>query len=176
MSDWAESVREYRRRREEYLREDPHSPVPEAEREAFRLRHYPPDPAYRFVVPLHEHDPPETVAVKTSTGQEREYLRWGEFRVDLGGDRVAIQAYRSDPDADRLWVPFRDATSGEETYGAGRYLDLEAEHHRTEEGWVLDFNRAYNPTCAYAESYDCPLPPTDNWLDVPVEAGEKLPE
>jgi hypothetical protein len=92
----------------------------------------------------------------------------------VDGDEVTIQAYKADPDDDRLWVPFRDATSGEETYGAGRYLDLEADTHRTDDGrWILDFNEAYNPTCAYSDRYECPLPPTENWLDVRIEAGER---
>ena len=72
------------------------------------------------------------------------------------------------------WVPFRDKTSGKETYGAGRYLDLEPERQRTAEGkWILDLNRAYNPWCAYSEAYTCPFIPPENWLEVPIRAGEK---
>jgi len=73
-----------------------------------------------------------------------------------------------------LFVPFRDATSGKETYGAGRYIDLEPEERLNNEGkWVLDLNKAYNPWCAYSDAYICPLVPTENWLKVPVRAGEK---
>ncbi|KPN29287.1 hypothetical protein SY89_03521 [Halolamina pelagica] len=72
----------------------------------------------------------------------------GEFTVEIGGESITVTAYKGDPEEDRLWVPFRDATSGEETYGAGRYIDLEPDHHRTDAGaWILDFNEAYNPTC-----------------------------
>ena len=71
-------------------------------------------------------------------------------------------------------MPFRDATSGKESYGAGRYLDLEAETDRTADGlWILDFNEAYNPWCAYSKNYVCPFTPPENWLTVPVRAGEK---
>jgi len=79
-----------------------------------------------------------------------------------------------------LFVPFKDATSGKETYGAGRYLDLEPGRDRTQgEKWILDFNQAYNPWCAYSEAYNCPFVPTENWLEAPIYAGEKdyhLPE
>ncbi|MHA1701352.1 MAG: DUF1684 domain-containing protein, partial [Promethearchaeota archaeon] len=69
---------------------------------------------------------------------------------------------------------FRDETSGKETYGAGKYLDLEEENHKISKGkWILDFNVAYNPFCAYSEKYACPFVPPENWLKVPIFAGEK---
>ncbi|MFC6989961.1 DUF1684 domain-containing protein [Haloplanus sp. GCM10025708] len=173
-SDWRGRILETRKERAEFFRSHPRSPIPEAERDDFRgLDYYPPDEAYRFELTLHEHDEKERVTVSTSTDDEREYLRWGEFRFTVDGEDVTLQAYKADPDDDRLWVPFRDETSGEETYGAGRYLDLEPDHHRTNDEWIVDFNRAYNPTCAYSDRYDCPLPPMENWLDVRIEAGER---
>lgn len=172
--DWRQAIRNDRDRKDEYFESNPHSPIPEGERESFDgLSYYPIDEAYRFELPLREHDDKRTVTVGTSTGGEQTYLEWGEFRFELEGEEVTLQAYKSDPDEDRLWVPFRDATSGEETYGAGRYLDLEVETHRRDGTWILDFNEAYNPTCAYSDRYECPLPPTENWLDVPIEAGER---
>jgi uncharacterized protein (DUF1684 family) len=174
-TDWKESVREEREARDEYFSSNPHSPIPAAERTDFEgLSFYPIGETYRFVIPLYEHEEKQSITVGTSTGGEREFLRWGEFRFELDGQTATLQAYKSDPDDDRLWVPFRDETNGEETYGAGRYLDLEDVEHRTPDGdWILDFNEAYNPTCAYADDYECPLPPTENWLDVRIEAGEK---
>ncbi|WP_178916063.1 DUF1684 domain-containing protein [Natronomonas gomsonensis] len=174
-TDWKTAIREDREAKDEYFGTNPHSPIPPEERDAFEgLSYYGLDDSYRFELPLHEHDDKETVTVATSTDGEREYLRWGEFRFEVDGEAVILQAYKSDPDDDRLWVPFRDTTSGEDTYGAGRYLDLEPETHRTDDGtWILDFNEAYNPTCAYSDQYECPLPPTENWLEVPIEAGEK---
>jgi hypothetical protein len=172
---WQTRLAEEREQKDRYFGEDPRSPLPEAERERFEgLAYYPIDPAYRFEVTLDEFDDPERLTVATSTDGEQEYLAWGTFTVEIDGRDVTLTAYRSDPSEDRLWVPFRDATSGEETYGAGRYLDLEPDRHLTDDGrWILDFNEAYNPTCAYSDRYECPLPPTDNWLDVPIEAGEK---
>lgn len=174
-TDWQHELVAQREEKDRYFGDDPHSPIPPDQRADFDgLSYYPPDPDYRFEVPLHEHDDAERVTVATSTEGEQDYYRWGEFHVTVDGEDVTIQAYKGDPADDHLWVPFRDATSGDETYGAGRYIDLETDHHRTGEGkWILDFNQAYNPTCAYSERYECPLPPGENWLDVPIEAGEK---
>ncbi|MFC4405966.1 DUF1684 domain-containing protein [Haloarchaeobius iranensis] len=172
---WAREVEAQRERKDEYFGEDQRSPLPPDVRAEFDgLDYYEVDPDYRFVVELEAYDEPEPVVVGTSTDGEQEYLAWGEFTVEIAGEAVSVTAYKGDSEEDRLWVPFRDETSGEETYGAGRYLDLEPEHHRTEDGrWILDFNEAYNPTCAYSDRYECPLPPTENWLDVPIEAGER---
>jgi uncharacterized protein (DUF1684 family) len=173
--DWKAEIKAEREAKDEYFRSNPHSPIPSDERDSFGgLSYYPIEESYRFELELYEYDDKETVTVGTSTGGEQEYLRWGEFQFEIDGNDVSLDAYKSDPDDERLWVPFRDAASGEETYGAGRYLDLETDSHRTGGGnWILDFNEAYNPTCAYSEQYECPLPPTENWLDVPIEAGEK---
>lgn len=173
--DWNEELAQHRREKDEYLAEHPQSPLPPGERADFEgLEYFPPDPDLRFELPLHEHDGTETIVVETTAEGEREYLRWGEFRFSVDGEDATLQAYKADPGEDRLWVPFRDATSGEETYGAGRYLDLAADRDRTDDGtWILDFNLAYSPFCAYSPQFECPLVPMDNWLDVPIRAGEK---
>jgi uncharacterized protein (DUF1684 family) len=172
---WKEDIKEQRQRKEEYFARNPRSPIPPDQRDRFDgLSYYPVEEDYRFELELEEFDDKDRVTVGTSTGGEQEYLEWGEFTFEVDGETVSLRAYKSDPHEDRLWVPFRDETSGEETYGAGRYLDLEADTHRTDDGkWILDLNEAYNPTCAYSDRYECPLPPTENWLDVPIKAGEK---
>ncbi|WP_313690887.1 DUF1684 domain-containing protein [Halorarum halobium] len=176
--EYVEAVREQRRHKDEFFAEHPQSPIPQADRDEFDgLDYFDPDPDYRIVTTLHEHDDPEEITVETTQDGERRYLAVGEFRFELAGESVTLQAYRSPGDEGRLWVPFRDATSGEETYPAGRYLDLEDPDDRTDDGeWVLDFNGAYSPYCAYSGAYECPLIPTANWLDVPVRAGERVRE
>lgn len=173
--DFHEQVAAQRERKVEFLAEHPRSPVPQGARDGFEQPFFPADPDLRFEVELDEHDEREVLTVATTTEGEREYLRWGAFAVEVGGEAVVLQAFRADPEEDRLWVPFRDETNGEATYGGGRYLDLEAETHRQDGRWVLDFNAAYNPYCAYDDAYECPLVPMENWLDVRVEAGEKGP-
>lgn len=175
---YVELVREQRRHKDEFFADHPQSPIPTAERSDFEgLRYYDPDPDYRVEAELHEHDEPGEIVVETTGDGERRYRNVGEFRFRLADEDVTLQAYRSPGDEDRLWVPFRDETSGDGTYPAGRYLDLEDPDDRTEGGaWVLDFNEAYSPYCAYSEAYECPLVPMENWLDVAVRAGEKTPE
>ena len=175
-SDWQEAVERNRERKERYFRENQRSPIPpELRGEAFPgLDHYDVDPDYRFELELHRYDDPETVTVETTADGEQTYRRVGQFRFEVDGTEVTLDAFEPTDGSDRLWVPFRDATSGEETYGAGRYIDLEPAEDRLDDGtWVLDLNRAYNPTCAYNPAYECPLVPASNWLEVPIEAGER---
>ena len=172
---WVERLEARRRGKERFFRHHAQSPIPPERRRTFQgLRYYPPDPAYRFELQLHEHAEKKVVTVETTHGGERELLRWGEFRFKVGEEECMLHVYRIDPNAERLFVPFRDSTSGVETYSKGRYLDLEPEIHRTPEGkWVLDFNEAYNPWCDYSDDFMCPFAPTENWLETPIRAGEK---
>lgn len=174
--EYVERVRQHRAEKDEFFAEHPHSPIPPDEREGFDgLEYFPPDPDYRFELPLHEHDETEAITVETTADGEQRYERFGEFRFAVDGTDCTLQAFRREDD-DGFWVPFRDDTNGEETYPAGRYLDLDPAEDRVDGEWVLDFNDAYNPFCAYSARYECPLIPMDNWLDVRVEAGEKAYE
>ncbi|KTG09974.1 hypothetical protein AUR64_10200 [Haloprofundus marisrubri] len=176
-TDWEATLEQHRDDKNEYFRDSSRSPIPETEQPDFvGLDYYPPDDDYRFELDLHDHDEKEAVVVATTADGEREYLRWGEFRFEIDGEEQTLQAYRRDEDDPGLWVPFRDDTSGEETYGAGRYLDLHADEDRANDRWVVDFNLAYNPFCAYSARYECPMVPVENWLDVAIEAGEKTYE
>ncbi|MFB6251985.1 MAG: DUF1684 domain-containing protein [Halobellus sp.] len=173
---WLAAIEQNRERKERYFRENQRSPIPRDLRgENFPgLDHYEITPDYRFELELDRYDEPETVAVETTADGEQTYRRVGQFEFDVEGSTVSLDAFEPTDGSDRLWVPFRDATSGEETYGAGRYIDLEPAEHRRDDGtWILDLNMAYNPTCAYNPTYECPLVPASNWLDVPIEAGER---
>jgi len=175
-SKWKAETKKEREVKDRFFRSRyPGSPIPSEDRAKFKgLDYFPPDPAYRFELELHEHKEKRVVRIAYTKGQEQDFLRWGEFRFKVGDKEQAIQAYKSDPAEERLFILFRDATSGKETYGAGRYLDLEPGSHRTANGkWILDFNKAYNPWCVYSENYTCPLVPQENWLDMSIHAGEK---
>jgi hypothetical protein len=115
----------------------------------------------------------EVLTFATSRGTEQRYLRYGHFEFAVEGTTARLHAYRAvhaHSAHESLFVPFRDATSTKETYGAGRYLDLPFEPPGVYE---VDFNRAYNPYCAYSDDFVCPFPPPENWLKVPIRAGEK---
>lgn len=164
------NVLEYRRRKDDFFRTHRQSPIPLPLRDGFDgLRYYPDDPAMAFHVPL-EPDPEHLeVVMPTSSGSERLYERigWVSLPIDGGPLKLAVFAPPGLP-PEQLFVPFRDATSGTETYGSGRYIeaDFDGEFVR------LDLNMAYNPNCAYGEGWNCPVPPRENWLPVPVRAGE----
>ena len=106
----------------------------------------------------------------TSKGTRQQFHRLGYFEFDIDGKRVKLQAYKSaERESNELFIPFRDGTSGKESYGAARYLDVE---ENSDNKYVVDFNYAYNPYCAYSEDYVCPLPPKENWLVLRIPAGE----
>jgi hypothetical protein len=173
--EWKTRLNMERQEKDRFFAQHWQSPIPSEERVRFKgLTYYPLDPDYRFELKLHEHDDKQIIKIEDTSGNVRSLIRWGEFRFKIAGTECVLQAYKSDPKEERLFVPFRDATSGKETYGAGRYLDLHPANHFTTEGkWILDFNEAYNPFCAYSEAYACPFVPPENWLKVSVHAGEK---
>ena len=175
ISEWRKEIERERERKDWFFAEHWQSPIPLEDRAKFKgLDYFPPDPNYRFELELHEHREKERIKMAYTGGEEKEFIRWGEFRFRVEGREVRLQAYKGDFEEETLFIPFRDATSGKETYGAGRYIDLDPHRDRTPDGkWILDFNKAYNPWCAYSEMYTCPFVPPENWLDVPIRAGEK---
>jgi len=176
ISEWKAKTEKEREIKDGFFRSRyPGSPIPFEDRAKFKgLDYFPPDPVYRFELELHEHEEKRFVRMAYTKSQERDFLLWGEFRFKVGDREQIIQVYKSDPTEERLFILFRDATSGKETYGAGRYLDLDSDRDQTAEGkWILDLNKAYNPWCVYSENYTCPLVSPENWLEVPIYAGEK---
>lgn len=161
--------------RDRSFRSGTDSPLPESEKSQFKgLNYYPPDPALRFLAKLNRYQIPQTVKIGTNTGEIRTGIRYGYFDFKVGGRDCRLQVYRLDDSPAEgvpyLFVPFRDATSGSESYAAGRYIDLP---ENTTGVYDLDFNRAYNPSCAYRSDFSCPIPPEENRLAVPIRAGER---
>ena len=175
--EYKDAVEGFRMDKDEFFRTDPRSPIPVAEREAFDgLPYYPVDESLAFedrVLEPYTGDEPSNFQIPTSDGQLRPAHRAGVLRFDIDGAPHQLTAYTFDGgNGESLFVPFLDQTSGTETYGAGRYLDLEPEEDGT---YALDFNLAYHPSCVYDVKYSCPLTPPENRLPVRVEAGERLP-
>jgi hypothetical protein len=148
------------------------SPIPSSERATFHgLEYFPVDEKYRFRMRIERNPPGEQIEMGTSDGDFRTYEKYGRLRFDIDGVACVLQGYVSPERArDTLFIAFRDLTSGKETYGAARYLDLEMS---SDDHFELDFNAASNPYCAYNEDYSCPLAPVENWLKVGIQAGEK---
>lgn len=171
-----DAVAAFRADKDDYFTSNAHSPIPATEREAFTgLPYFPVDTAYYFedrTLEPYTGDEPSHFQIPTSDGKLRPAHRAGTLGFELGGAPLRLTAYvLNDGDPTSLFVPFIDATSGTETYGAGRYLDLEPEDDGT---YILDFNVAYHPSCVYDAIYSCPLTPAENRLPVRIEAGERL--
>jgi uncharacterized protein (DUF1684 family) len=166
----------FRNELDQFMGFHPQSPLDEAQRENFDgLAYFEANDALNLVVPVKRFAATEPmIEMETSTGDVRPYRRWGRISFVVDGEPASLTIY-SDVYGQEFFLPFRDATSGQETYGAGRYLD------NSRPGLVdlgdgrfkIDFNYSYNPYCAYSPYFSCPLPPRENWLNVPIRAGEK---
>jgi uncharacterized protein len=181
-SHYTRLVADVRQRKNRFFQSSPDSPILEDERgRRFPgLHYYPPDVANlvrALVVPFPQQ---EVMTLGTTTGEPRAMRRYAELRFRLGTEDLRLTTFTDTHDhtghhhSVELFIPFRDATSGSETYGAGRYLDAGLE--RVANGAqtvVLDFNLAYNPYCAYNDAYCCPLPPAENRLPIAIRAGER---
>jgi hypothetical protein len=187
-SDPAAAWERWRAVREVMYRTHPQSPVPAAERERFVAHCWPYDPALRFEVGVEGIDAgdsgasPVAVApsiLPVSAGAALDFARAGRITLPLRAGARALSLFWMAGYAGGLFLPFRDATNGRETYGAGRYLldtakgaDLGGDPASGR--LVLDFNFAFQPSCAFDPRWACPLAPPENRLDLPVEAGERI--
>ena len=169
---WAE----WRRTRDALFRNHPQSPIPSAERSSFgALTFHDYNPAYRALADIRSTEE-RTYEIATSGEISMTFTRFAYADLRLSGYDVSLELYWLDAYGGGLFLPFRDGTSGDTTYGAGRYLldtvkgaDLGMEGGAL----VLDFNFAYNPSCSYDPRWVCPLAPPPNRLGEPIEAGEK---
>jgi len=164
------SLAEFRQQKDVFFKTDPQSPLRPDQRTDFDgLKYFPENPRLRITAKVEEYPDQQIVPMTTSTGAVKEYYKYGHFSFEVDGQTAALQVYQ-DLDRNTFFLPFVDATAPTETYGAGRYLDLEPERDNI---FVIDFNYAYNPYCAYNENWSCPIPPKENRLAVMIEAGEK---
>lgn len=176
--NYVDAVNAFREEKDQFFADSPQSPIPHEDRHGHfsGLNYYPPDPAFQVVAEVVPFESPSVVQMATSTGDIRPQVRYADLRFRLGDQDLHLVGF-TNPDEgepEELFVPFRDATSSHETYGAGRYLEVEVEYHDDgSETAVVDFNLAYNPYCAYSPYYSCPIPPAENTLPVAVMAGER---
>jgi uncharacterized protein len=172
--DYVTEIQVARQAKDNAFREQPNEPIPPAKIKDFLpLKYFPPDPDY--VVPAALNPSKERIVVEmpTSQGKIRKHQRVGVLEFTLKGQPLTLGAFvEAGAGLNRLFVPFSDMTSGTETYAAGRYLELD----RTSSGvYTIDFNKAYNPYCYYNADFDCPYPPRESRLPLPIRAGERLP-
>ncbi len=172
---WEIALVEMRIDKNEEFADPARTPLPADKLPTFEgLNYYFPKPELRFRVPLVAEPKTDTVTLTKRKGEQVQYVRKGSVAFTHAGKvhRLGVFGPADTASGDYLWLPFFDATTGKDTYGGGRYLDLKVDADGLVE---VDFNYAYNPLCDYnAEAFNCTLPPRDNTLHFAVEAGEKL--
>ena len=182
-NDPAVALGHWRTVRESLFREHPQSPVPAAERSGFRARHFDHDPRLRFTVPVQPApvDDPGALALElpNSGSDSLSFKRIGVVGLPFPDGEQRLSVFWLAGYAGGLFIPFRDATNGTQTYGAGRYLVDAAKSHDLGKDeatgeLILDFNFATQPSCAFDPKWACPLAPPENRLDIEVRAGERL--
>ena len=166
---WADSLGGFRARVDEYFRSEKSPLLPE-QREGFTgLHYYPLDPSYRFVARLDKKEAGGELEFPDTEGNVRHYTVDGKLHLTRDGQRFTLTVLRSRP-TESLFLPFQDATTGNETYHVGRYVDVVPGPNGT---LIVDFNTAKNPYCAYNDNWACPLVPPENRVPVAIRAGEK---
>ena len=174
-SSYVARIQQYRREYAQDLIEGERAPL--RAKDTIYLDFFPPDTAWRVEAGFTNTPEAEPFEMPTSSGRTKTFVQYGWLRFSLGGDTLQLAVYRNlmlnlDIYKNHLFLPFKDLSSGETTYGGGRYLDLSTEDI-VDGKIVLDFNLVYNPYCAFSDGYNCPIPPTINRLEVAIEAGEK---
>ncbi|MCO6494514.1 MAG: DUF1684 domain-containing protein [Bacteroidetes bacterium] len=137
-----------------------------------KLNYFEPNSQYRVLVKVASQIDPEIIQFQTNTERMPVYLKKYLFDFTLSGHRDSLWGYINNKSPNRIFVPFKDFTNGTTTYGGGRYMDIDLEQGK-DSVW-LDFNTAYNPYCHYDTGYSCPIVPKENYLQIAVEAGEKI--
>lgn len=171
-----DAIQTWRADKDQYFKTHPDSPLlPEDKARFTALVYYDFDPDYRVpsFLTVDRSGPPVVIEMQTSTNQRRRMQKVGTLGFSLGVNSYTLTAFADEGtlSVDRLFIPFGDLTNKRETYGGGRYIELQ----RTPTGlYDLDFNRAYHPFCVYNPTFDCPLPPKENRLDVEIRAGERM--
>ncbi len=160
---------EFRREKDAFFARDAHSPLTREQKRSFQgLTYFPPSAEFRFELEIEEFPQKAVILMQTTTGDVQEYERFGRFHFTVRGQPIELTLFRGEAG---FFLPFVDGLAGVETYPAGRYLEPEPLGGRR---FLLDFNLAYNPYCAYNERWSCPLTPPENHLKAPIPAGEKI--
>ncbi len=164
-------LEEFRAAKDDFFKHERQSPLTRDQKKHFNgLSYFPENPAMRLEVEVEEFPEKQEIEMQTSTGDVQRYKRFGRFTFEVDGQTAQLTIYGEDQS---FFLPFVDGLAGKETYPAGRYLEPE---RLDGSRFLVDFNLAYNPYCAYNDAWSCPLTPFENRVKVPVRAGEKLPE
>jgi uncharacterized protein len=173
--EYINQIEEQRKEKNEYMKNDPSSPFNQDPKADFSpLKYYQVDPDFRFTSRLVKNEVRDTVLVMGTKGEERKVVKFGYIVIPFKGKEYNINVYegksRSGDVYHSIW--FTDKTTGEETYGVGRYIDFELSDD-VDYQYTIDFNLAYNPYCAYSAMFSCAIPTKEDYIDLAITAGEK---
>jgi hypothetical protein len=171
MPGYETDVQKERDMKDKFMAQHPESPFRIASQSGFRgLRYFPVEPSYRVAAVLVRREQPEEASLRTNRGGELTCRYVGDMVFTLDGQEYRLKVFHAGEQVGpSVFVPFRDATCGNESYGPGRYLIFQLTE---DDHYTLDFNLAFNPYCAYTEGYECGFPPPENDLPVAIRAGE----
>lgn len=173
---YAEQIAEYRIAYKQGFLEDVNSPL--RKRDLKYLDFFEPDSTFVITATFRRTADALPFDMPTSSGKMKQYVKFGEAQFRLHDRDFTINVYQSvqlremEQYKNYLFIPFNDASNGSTTYGGGRYLDIDMDQIVGDK-LIIDFNKAYNPYCVYADGYSCPVPPRENYLDIEINAGEK---
>ena len=173
MSAYTDELEQERSMKDQFMARHPESPFVQDAVVGFRgLRYFPPDEKFVVSAVLKRSGTPEEAFLRTNRDGQSVVRYLGVLQFTIGGRALQLRVYHAGEGVGTsVFVPFRDGTSGSDTYGAGRYLTLELTE---DDRYELDFNRAFNPYCAYTDEYECSFPPAENDLPIRIAAGEKV--
>ena len=162
-------LKRFREKKDAFFRQDHHSPLDEEQRKHFDgLNYFPENPDLRIQVEVDRIPEGDQIEIQTNTGDVQSYDRFGRFHFTVDGEVAELTVFQNEHG---FFMPFADSLAGQETYGAGRYLEPEL---LADGRLLIDFNLAYNPYCAYNANWSCPITPAENRLSVPLKAGEMV--
>jgi uncharacterized protein (DUF1684 family) len=170
--NYVDKLNKFRIEKDEFFNSSDQSPI--TQKDKFnKLSYYPADLTYRIRAAVELIHDTTKLKVRMTGGEAEYFIKYGyaTFKLkDKSHKLLLLLQLNNEDEKDKLFLPFTDKTNGFETYGGGRYLDLDLEK---DDQLIIDFNFAYNPFCAYNDNYTCPVPPAENQLDIEIKAGEK---
>ena len=172
---YMQEVQQYRQEKNDYMRNNPESPFNQDSTINFEpLNYYPVEPSFVFKSKLYVYPDKDTISVYGTKGEERKAIRYGYINFDFNSQPYKVNVYKGTTTQGEAYysIWFTDRTTGDETYGVGRYIDFDI-NPDSDYVYTIDFNLAYNPYCAYSARYSCAIPTKEDYIDLAVTAGEK---
>ncbi len=171
---YIKKIEEFREEKNDFMQNNPESPFVQDKSVKFHpLKYFPVNPNFVFYSKLYRNPEPDTITIFGTKGEARKAIRFGYVKFNYKGKNYGLNVYKgtTSDGTDYYTIWFTDKTTGDETYGVGRYLDFDL-NPDTNYVYTIDFNLAYNPYCAYSAKYSCAIPSKDDHLGIAVEAGE----